>query len=58
MPIRYYTYDRGEVTWEQLALKLDRRDAAWWGTSAYVLVGLLDIHSVRRIIAFARAVLT
>ena len=54
MPIRYYTYDRGEVTWEQLALRLDRRDAAWWGTSAYVLVGLLDIHSVRNIISFLR----
>ena len=56
MPIRYFTYDRGEVTWEQLALKLDRRDAAWWGTSAWVLVGQsgLTIDHIRNIITHLR----
>ena len=54
MPIRYFTYDRGLVSWEQLSLKLDRRDAAGWGTLAYLFIGLLDIHSVRNIITFLR----
>ena len=54
MPIRYFTYDRGEVTWEQLALKLDRRDCAMKGAFAYLFVGLLDILTVRHIISFLK----
>ncbi len=52
--IRYFTYDRGLVSWEQLALKLNRRDAAGWGTFAWVLIGMLDIHTVRNIITVLR----
>ncbi len=54
MPIRYFTYDRGEVTWEQLALELDRRGCALKGTFAYQFIGLLDIYTVKDIITFLR----
>ena len=48
----------GEVSWERMALRLDRKEAALWGTAnehrvpAWVLLGELGLANVVKIIDF------
>ena len=51
-PIRYSIQGVGEVTWERLALRLDRKEAALRGTNAWVLLGELGLANVVKIIDF------
>ena len=50
---RYYSATRGrEVTWEEMARLLDLRDAAYRGSSAWVLLGSIEIGEVLRVADF------
>ena len=50
--VRYFTYSRGEVSWEEMAKWLDTRDLASWGTHAYILLPKLNINMIRCVIEF------
>ena len=51
--IRYYSATRGrKVTWEEMARRLDVRDAAYRGSNAWVLLGAIEIGAVLRIADF------
>ena len=50
--VRYFSYTRGEVSWEEMARWLDTRDLVSWGTHAYVLLPKLNINMIRCVIEF------
>ena len=50
--VRYFSYTRDEVSWEEMARIIDRRDPVSWGTHAYVLLPKLNINMIRRVIEF------
>ena len=50
--VRYFREGIGEVTWEEMAVWLDRRSAAAYGRHVYVLLGALGMEPVRLVRAF------
>ena len=49
--VRYFSRGK-EVSWEQMAEILDRREAALRGTCAWVLLGKLGLENVKEVIYF------
>ena len=50
--VRFFIEGQGEVPWEVMALRLDRRQAAMWGTNAWVLLAKMDLDDLREVIRF------
>ena len=50
--VRYFMQGVGEVSWERMAQRLDRKEAALRGTNAWVLLGELGLANVVKIIDF------
>ena len=50
--VRFFIQGRGEVSWTEMALKLDRRQAAMYGTPAWVLLGKLELSNLRKVVSF------
>ena len=55
--VRFFIQGRGrlasrEVSWTEMALKLDRRQAAMYGTPAWVLLGKLELTALREVTLF------
>ena len=53
-PVRHFIQGVGEVSWERMAQRLDRKETALRGTAAWVLLGELGLANVVKIIDFLR----
>ena len=50
--VRFHIAGRGEVTYEELALWLDRRQAAFYGSNAWVLLPRMNLADLRQVALF------
>lgn len=50
--VRFFIAGQGEVPWEVMAQKLDRRQAAMYGSNAWVLLAKMDLSDLREVIRF------
>ena len=50
--VRFHIAGRGEVSWEEMAKWLDRRQAAMYGSHAWVLLPKMDIADLREVALF------
>ena len=55
LPVRYFIRGVGEVSWERMAQRLDRKEAALRGTNAWVLLDKLGLANVKEIIRLSSA---
>lgn len=49
---RFHIAGRGEVCWEVMAKWLDRRQAAMYGSNAWVILDLIGLSNVREVALF------
>jgi len=50
--LRFFIAGQGEVPWEVMARKLDRRQAAMYGSNAWVLLAKMDLSDLREVALF------
>ena len=50
--VRFHIAGRGEVEWPVLALWLDRRQAAFYGSNAWVLLPRMNLADLREVALF------
>ena len=50
--VRFHIAGRGEVCWEEMAKWLDKRQAAFYGSNAWVLLPRMDLADLRQVALF------
>ena len=50
--VRFHIAGRGEVSWEEMAKWLDKRQAAFYGSNAWVLLAKMNLSDLREVALF------
>ena len=50
--VRFFIEGRGEVCWEEMAKWLDKRQAAMYGSNAWVLLDQIGLPNLREVALF------